>query len=314
MLEKIFSFHKRASASGASGPERSAPPAAEVKPASPRGDDRLDETRLPAESAATHPTRAGKKILAIGLSLALAFGSLVGPMQAARDAAEAAMDEPPAPVVEEVTVNNVDPAYHTVVHGDTWKSVGYQFGIPQKALKDANPGASATLKPGTKILLPDPAPGQWKYQNPPQDYVHQTIREVAQARGIPPKILEAVAWQESGWRQWQPDGSVTEHVNPAKKSRPASTDYGIAQINEHFHPDAFPSAKYSFKYNLNVAALVLRADYQETGDWNQALTHYNGSGAYPKKVQHLENQQPWARIEEERDADDEPEESEDPKA
>jgi LysM repeat protein len=52
---------------------------------------------------------------------------------------------PPPPVVTE----------YTIQHGDTFTSIGKQFGVSWKAIQDANPGVEPTkLKLGQKIVIP----------------------------------------------------------------------------------------------------------------------------------------------------------------
>lgn len=61
---------------------------------------------------------------------------------------------PVTPIVEPATAQQ-----YAIQKGDTYYSIGKQFGVPMQALKDANPGVEPTrLQVGQTINIPPPAP------------------------------------------------------------------------------------------------------------------------------------------------------------
>jgi hypothetical protein len=94
-------------------------------------------------------------------------------------------------------------------------------------------------------------------------------------------ILQAVIQQESGW-----NASAPAHTNSN-----GTTDYGIAQLNNQYYPNA---ASMSANDEIATAAQTLATNYKNTGSWTAAVAAYNGSGSaasdYANKVIGLANQ------------------------
>ncbi|HXE73124.1 MAG TPA: transglycosylase SLT domain-containing protein, partial [Candidatus Nitrosotenuis sp.] len=119
-------------------------------------------------------------------------------------------------------------------------------------------------------------------KNPDKAQINQMLEAAAQKYGIPPNILKAVAWQESGW-------------NPRALSFDGQHGKGIMQIDDRFHefartPDVFDPAK-----NIDYGARFLANLYKQTGSWSGALKRYNGGSSYPPKILALAEQRPWER-------------------
>ncbi len=113
--------------------------------------------------------------------------------------------------------------------------------------------------------------------------IGQMLDAASKKYGIPPNILKAVAWQESGW-------------NPNAKSFDGQHGKGVMQIDDRFHEFAKTDAVFDPKQNIEYGAKFLKslAD-QSGGDWGKALKRYNGGSDYPPKVLALAEKQPWAQ-------------------
>ncbi|SES85231.1 Transglycosylase SLT domain-containing protein [Natronincola peptidivorans] len=85
--------------------------------------------------------------------------------------------------------------------------------------------------------------------------VEKIIEEVAREKGIPSVILKAIAWKESGYRQFNSSG------NPLVSGR----NTGIMQINQvHRHLD-WERVRYDIRYNIEAGADVLLGRWHATG-------------------------------------------------
>ncbi|MBI3930184.1 MAG: transglycosylase SLT domain-containing protein [Armatimonadetes bacterium] len=118
--------------------------------------------------------------------------------------------------------------------------------------------------------------------NPGAGQVDQMLAAAAAKYGIPPNILKAVAWQESGWR-----------ANAS--SFDGGHGKGIMQIDDRFHQFARTQAVWNPSQNIEYGARYLRELYDKTGSWQEALRRYNGGSSYPPKIFAHAQSQPWAR-------------------
>ncbi|MEW6282232.1 MAG: lytic transglycosylase domain-containing protein, partial [Candidatus Eremiobacterota bacterium] len=121
--------------------------------------------------------------------------------------------------------------------------------------------------------------------NPSKQQVGSMLDAAAQKYGVPPEILKAVAYKES---RWNPNA-----VGDGGRS------FGMMQIYTSAHPDynvgrgqADPS------YNIEYAAKMLSGLHSRYGNWQMAVTRYNGSGpmanAYAADVfNNILPNQPW---------------------
>jgi hypothetical protein len=132
-------------------------------------------------------------------------------------------------------------------------------------------------------------------ENPSSREIKALLESSAKKHGVPREIVLAVAWHESGWKHYDEDGSLVMRENFNRKGKHVSTDWGIMQINDRAHPDAFPRAKNDIKYNIDFGAGLLKSLYRENGSWNKAIRAYNGSGAYVKKITRVMNAKPWQK-------------------
>lgn len=100
-------------------------------------------------------------------------------------------------------------------------------------------------------------------------YAHMLERE-AHVADVPEDLLKAVCWYASGWRQFDPGGSVLATPTPT------GVRYGCMQLSEEWHPDAFPTAKSDAQASVRYAAALLRWLYEQLGDWDRATVAFFG--------------------------------------
>jgi len=131
------------------------------------------------------------------------------------------------------------------------------------------PGGSASVPAGTQ---------------PDKKAVETLIEQTAQKFNIPTGLLKAVKKLESGWRQFDASGQPVQGVNRDKATGAVkSTDWGIGQINDKAHPDAFPRAKTDLVYNLEYGANYLSNLFKRHGNWRDAVASYNAGS--PRRTQ-----------------------------
>lgn len=106
-------------------------------------------------------------------------------------------------------------------------------------------------------------------RNPDRATIDELLNRAADKRGIPRPILKAIALRESSWRQYDSNG------NPVAGRNPSTTDWGIMQINDYWHPAAFPRAKTDIVFNISYGADYLARQYKRYGRWPDAVAAYN---------------------------------------
>jgi soluble lytic murein transglycosylase-like protein len=110
-----------------------------------------------------------------------------------------------------------------------------------------------------------PPPGK----NPDRATIETLLDRASDKYGIPRPILKAIALRESNWRQYDSSG------NPVAGRNPTTTDWGIMQINDYWHPDAYPRAKTDIVYNILYGAKYLKGQHSRYGSWPDAVSAYN---------------------------------------
>lgn len=120
------------------------------------------------------------------------------------------------------------------------------------------------------------------YTNPPPEEIARKIEKVAREKKIPAVILKAIAYAESGWRQFDSSGNVvTGHWG----SRP---NLGIMQVGSYNPSDTetVNRLKYDIDFNIAYGADILNAKWEmvpKIGDgdrsklenWYFAIWAYN---------------------------------------
>ena len=116
--------------------------------------------------------------------------------------------------------------------------------------------------------------------NPPDTYIRARLKDAALRYNVPSVILMAIAYQESGWRQFDASG------NPVIGSNATSQDVGIMQINTAGRTDV-DRLMSDIDYNIETGAKMLDGKWKLApgiGDrdrnvlenWYYAIWAYNG--------------------------------------
>lgn len=131
--------------------------------------------------------------------------------------------------------------------------------------------------------------------NPTPAGIAGLLEAAATTYEVPPAVLKAIAYQESGWKQYGSDGKVVV-------SSDAVCGLGIMQVTSTEDPDPARLAS-DIEYNINAGARILDAKWEDalaaapdgypqddrhvTENWFYAVCLYNGCGtdpAYPNRV------------------------------
>lgn len=108
------------------------------------------------------------------------------------------------------------------------------------------------------------------------------VRDLAARHGVPEAIALAVSGYESGgWKMW--NLNVVSNANFAEDGSLHSTDWGVMQLNDLAHPQAFPRGAEEVVYNVDYGLGLLAGlhkVYQGSlnlgfGDWDATLVAYN---------------------------------------
>lgn len=146
---------------------------------------------------------------------------------------------------------------------------------PPPPAKEPPPFGGDDIAAGLNI----PAAGK----NPDRATIEALLDRAADKYGIPRAILKGIALRESNWRQYDAGG------NPVAGRNPTTTDWGIMQINDYWHPDAYPRAKTDIVYNILYGAKYLSGQYKRYGSWPDAVAAYN-AGSVQKVGGQYKNQ------------------------
>jgi hypothetical protein len=200
--------------------------------------------------------------------------------------------KPPAPVARTVTVVPGDTlsgiAQRELGDGQRWREI---YDLNRDQISDPNliyPGMVLKLPDGgtpapEPAPSPDPQPAPWTGggdigvglaippagTNPSHAVMDTLLSRAADKYGIPREILKAVALRESSWRQYDSSGEAVAGRNSS------STDWGVMQINDYYHPDAFPRAKTDVAFNIDYGAKYLASQFRRYGSWPDAVAAYN---------------------------------------
>lgn len=154
-------------------------------------------------------------------------------------------------------------------------------GEPSAGPRPSDPPSSGTPTDIARGLA-IPAPGT----NPSRAVLDTLLGRAADKYGIPRPILKAIALRESNWRQYDSSG------NPVAGRNPTTTDWGLMQINDYWHPQAFPQAKTDVAFNVEYGAKYLASQYKRYGDWKDAVAAYN-AGSVKKDASGRYSNQPY---------------------
>lgn len=228
-----------------------------VRPGETLSDLAYDHDVSIAEVLAWNPQLADRpvwvdEIVLIGGSSSSSSGSTSGSSQGS--------SPPAAPSSAGVT--------HTIVAGDTLSEIASTHGVTLSRLLEANDITSgAVLRVGDTLSVPsesDSLPAAL-VRSPAKLALMPIFDEMAATYGIPPELLKALAWFESGW-----NNTVTSSADAI----------GIGQvlpITAQFISDDLlgkPLDPYVPRDNVELSAAYLRYLLAETGDQRLAVAAY----------------------------------------
>lgn len=148
------------------------------------------------------------------------------------------------------------------------------------------------------LLLAGFLPGAARASLADSELCAAAIRRAEREGRVPPGLLAAVAFAESGRRDpatrravawpWTVNNAgdgryfatkeeAIAHVEALRRQGRRNIDVGCMQINLMHHPDAFPDLEEAFRPERNVAygADFLRRLHAETGSWARAVERYH---------------------------------------
>lgn len=139
---------------------------------------------------------------------------------------------------------------------------------------------------------------------------------IAYENSVPPEVLYGIAMSESGNRlrsghfrpwPWTLNVAGVPRRYPSRmeawkglifflKQGIHSIDVGLMQVNWRYHHDKLgtPWRALDPVYNTQTGAKILRAEYQKTREWKQAIGRYHSPGKKP--VQRLRAQRYADRV------------------
>lgn len=117
------------------------------------------------------------------------------------------------------------------------------------------------------------SPADWP--NPSRSEVIKYIWDQAPNHTVAPDWVASVCWWESGFLQYKPDVPF----DVLSRQNPGSKDWGICQINDVARSNSFPTAKNSWKENINAAYAKLGECWTRFSSDLDRIQCYNGVGA-----------------------------------
>lgn len=110
-------------------------------------------------------------------------------------------------------------------------------------------------------------------------FIRATVRQQARFYGVPESVALGISGHESGgWKMWPRvrNKKLSERAlsnrNYNHAGEVASTDWGVMQINDMAHPQAFPRARHDVEYNIAFGmALLARTHTVYKGSLNMGF-------------------------------------------
>lgn len=100
---------------------------------------------------------------------------------------------------------------------------------------------------------------------------------------VPVELVLGISGYESGgWQMWDAQAQPLRSVNRLRNGQVHSSDWGMMQINDLAHPEAFPRAKHDLEYHIGYAVAYLAALHPQAqgslnlgfGKWDRTLAAY----------------------------------------
>lgn len=146
-----------------------------------------------------------------------------------------------------------------------------------------------------------------------RELIQAVVRNQARLNQVPETVALGISGHESGgWKMWtgrpqqgsqtaQSSQSTREtlfNINYDPSGRVASTDWGVMQINDQAHPEAFPRARHDVAYNIAYGTALLARTHQVYrgslnlgfGDWDKTIAAYHlGHAPSAAEMPHIKN-------------------------
>jgi LysM repeat protein len=198
-------------------------------------------------------------------------------------------DLQPAPAEPASVEAPVEKQTYTVVEGDTVAKIAAAHGVSALDLTTANSLADPNLIfPGQVLVVPSvlsaPAPDHM-----PGEQVRAILRDVEVEFDLPAGLLQALAWQESGWQQ-----HVVSHAGAVGVTQvlPVTALWALEYL-----VDSAPDWETSVRDNARVGASVLRHYLDLTGGdiFMSLAAYYQGwqsiqdYGPFPETEEYVMN-------------------------
>ena len=159
------------------------------------------------------------------------------------------------------------------------------------------------IGPGPLSALDLSAQSNDESGNPTPEAVAQKAQQLEGKYGISAKYVFSMCFYESGGlNQYSTAGVLTQGVNRNTDGSVSSTDWGMCQINDKYHPDLMAQAKKDWVGNLEasfvVASQQCKAALGSNNDSKALYGCYNGSGpngVYAQRVYKIESSGLWEK-------------------
>lgn len=119
----------------------------------------------------------------------------------------------------------------------------------------------------------------------PQALIQAAVRQHALVHHIPLTVALGISGHESGgWQMWQEKSQAPlANINYHQNGHVASTDWGVMQINDRAHPEAFPRARQDIAYNIAFGMALLAETHKVYrgslnlgfGAWDTTIAAYH---------------------------------------
>lgn len=138
-----------------------------------------------------------------------------------------------------------------------------------------------------------------EYGNPTTQAAWAYVQTRAGNHKAPPEYIISVCWYESGGKHFGPKGLV-QGVNKDVNGVVTSTDWGLCQVSDKWHPDQMSRAKSAdWRENLEVGWELLDDCWSREDNDNDRVWCYNGKGknpVYPGRVMANYRTQFWLNV------------------
>lgn len=216
---------------------------------------------------------------------------------------ETIMGQPPAESEPQVVSTPLSPAKEQL---ESAPNLAFSGPDTQDLIPSRHP-TGAKLQPAVivHVIVPEPQPVVYASYNasetnpiginPSKEDVIAFGYANAGYNTAPAEVMFAVCEYESGgMRQYEADGTTL-----VQGKNPSSTDWGMCQINDYWHPDLVAKAKAGWQENFAAGWAIMNECWTRwEGDLMSALGCYNGTGPedeYAKRVSEIYETRFWER-------------------